>query len=323
MMMITVVGTMMMIIMNGIVEGIESNPPNWPSGVYVFDASTPSYTQSILDQAFSVNGGHNPTFNGQWSTNRYAFLFKPGVHNVKVNVGYYTSVIGLGTSPKDTSIQHIICENGDFDYTGGALSNFWRSVENVYTKPSMIWNNEQTPTMLWAVSQASPLRRIYVEGNLDLWEYNYGCCAGYASGGYLSNSVVTGQISSGSQQQWITRNTQMGSWLGGVWNMVFVGNNGNVPGSQCPPTTTIQTTPVIAEKPYIVIDGDGKYYLMVPPVEYNKQGPSDFSKNQDLPIDFIGVCVCVLLCHCLLCYCLLCYYLLFVVYYCYCICPFC
>jgi hypothetical protein len=164
-------------------------------------------------------------------------------------------------------------------------------VENVYTKPSLYWNNEGTPSMLWAVSQASPLRRLYVDGNLDLWEYNYGCCAGYASGGYLSNTVVTGQISSGSQQQWVTRNTQMGSWLGGVWNMVFVGNDGTVPTTQCPPTTTIQTTPVIAEKPYIAIDNNGLYYLMIPPLEYNKQGPTDFTQSTDTAIDFAYVYV--------------------------------
>eukprot|EP00008_Paramoeba_atlantica_P011354 CAMPEP_0201492408 /NCGR_PEP_ID=MMETSP0151_2-20130828/32987_1 /ASSEMBLY_ACC=CAM_ASM_000257 /TAXON_ID=200890 /ORGANISM="Paramoeba atlantica, Strain 621/1 / CCAP 1560/9" /LENGTH=591 /DNA_ID=CAMNT_0047879201 /DNA_START=82 /DNA_END=1857 /DNA_ORIENTATION=- len=272
----------------------EPNPPTWPSGVYVFDPSTPNETQAIVDQAFATNGGHDPPFNGQFSEDRYAFLFKPGYHDVQVNVGFYTHVMGLGSTPKTTQIYDVACENGDFDYSGGALDNFWRAAENFYIKPARFWNGESAPAMLWAVSQASPLRRLYVEGNLDLWEYNYGCCAGYASGGYLSNSVITGQISSGSQQQWITRNTQMGSFLPGGWNLVFVGCSGNVPSHSCPdsPSSGVDATPKIAEKPYITIDPDsGKFYLMVPPVETNKQGPSTFSKNVDTPVDFESVFV--------------------------------
>ena len=40
--------------------------------------------------------------NGQFSDNRYALLFKPGIHDLYVNVGYYTHVMGLGSSPLDT-----------------------------------------------------------------------------------------------------------------------------------------------------------------------------------------------------------------------------
>ena len=53
--------------------------------------------------------------------------------------------------------------------------------------------------MLWAVSQASPLRRVVVNGDLLLFEYNSGSAAGYASGGYMSDSYVSGKITSGSQ----------------------------------------------------------------------------------------------------------------------------
>jgi hypothetical protein len=271
---------------------LEPNPPNWPSSVYVFDPSTPSVTQNAVDTAFATNGGHSPAFNGQFSPYRYAFLFKPGVHQVKVNVGYYTSVIGLGRTPQDTTIGDVICENGDFDYSGGALDNFWRSAENFHTVPSITWNNENAPAMLWAVSQAAPLRRVYVDGNLDLYEYNYGCCAGYASGGYLGDSVVTGQVTSGSQQQWVTRNSQVGVWSGGVWNMVFVGNTGAVPLTLCPPFTTVDSTPIIAEKPFLQIDpSTGKYNLLVPPVQWNKKGPTDYNNGGETAIPFENVFV--------------------------------
>jgi hypothetical protein len=277
--------------------GSEPNPPKWPSNVYVFDPATPQTTQQIVDQAFAVNGGNNPPFNGQWSYLRYAFLFLPGTHNVTVNVGYYTSVIGLGESPYDTNIQTVVCQNGDFDYSGGALSNFWRSAENFYTKPITTYNNSPTPAMLWAVSQACPLRRVVIDGDLDLYQYNSGCCAGYSSGGFLADSTITGTVYSGSQQQWLTRNTQMGVWNGGNWNMVFVGSTGSLPATHCSnsggwPITTISSTPVIAEKPYIMINSDGTYSLVVPNLEYGKVGPTTDFTNAQI-IDFSNVYVAV------------------------------
>jgi len=56
----------------------------------------------------------------------------------------------------------------------------------------------------------------------------------------------------------------MKSYDGGVWNVVFVGSPG-APKSHCGnvgglPYSTINSTPVIAEKPFIVMIGD-KYYL--------------------------------------------------------------
>lgn len=85
--------------------------------------------------------------------------------------------------------------------------------------------------MTWAVSQASPLRRTVIDGNLNLF-YSNGGAAGYASGGFMSDVKVNGKISSGSQQQFMVRNTEMNQWQGGVWNMVFVGTT-NAPNSHC------------------------------------------------------------------------------------------
>jgi hypothetical protein len=61
---------------------------------------------------------------------------------VDIRVGYYTSVAGLGRSPADVEIRNVICENGDFDFAGGALGNFWRSAENFKTKPTLVFNSE-------------------------------------------------------------------------------------------------------------------------------------------------------------------------------------
>lgn len=68
----------------------------------------------------------------------------------------------------------------------------------------------------------------------------------------------------------------MGAWENGVWNMVFVGSKG-APPTHCGndqgsiPSSNIEATPVIAEKPYLVAEND-KFLLMKPKVEFNKVG---------------------------------------------------
>lgn len=63
------------------------NPPVWPGSVLVCDPSTPDVTAAAVAKAFALNGGHAPPLNGQFSSLRFAFLFKPGFHAVDVNVG--------------------------------------------------------------------------------------------------------------------------------------------------------------------------------------------------------------------------------------------
>lgn len=62
----------------------------------------------------------------------------------------------------------------------------------------------------------------------------------------------------------------------GNWNFVFLGCEG-APDSQCnasasPAYTTIDQTPLIAEKPYITIDSNDKYYLKRPKYKTETQG---------------------------------------------------
>lgn len=80
------------------------------------------------------------------------------------------------------------------------------------------------------------------------------------------------------------RNNKMRSFANGVWNMVFVGSQG-APQSHCSnsgggPYTTVDSTPVIAEKPYIIRSGSG-FSLMRPRVEKNKVGPTQGYENAD------------------------------------------
>jgi hypothetical protein len=136
----------------------EPNPPNWPSSVSIFSPGDPDI-QSVVDAAFVTNGGQDN--HGQFSPERYAFLFKPGQYTVDVPVGFYTSVYGLGTSPDDvvfTGAKGVFCEEGDYNFNVGALDTFWRSAENFRNDAQYPWWPGVTG-MLWAVSQASPLRR--------------------------------------------------------------------------------------------------------------------------------------------------------------------
>jgi hypothetical protein len=83
-------------------------------------------------------------------------------------------------------------------------------------------------------------------------------------------------VENGSQQQWLTRNSSLGQWNGGVWNMVFVGVQ-NAPSEASypnPPYTTVGTTPIIREKPYLYVDGAGNYNVFVPSLRSNTSNAS-------------------------------------------------
>ena len=54
-------------------------------------------------------------------------MFKPGQHACNVNINYYTSVIGLGDLPTDTTLANLYVP----DHDGAATANFWRSIDNI------------------------------------------------------------------------------------------------------------------------------------------------------------------------------------------------
>ncbi|RQP22156.1 hypothetical protein DZC73_24460 [Albitalea terrae] len=244
-----------------------SDTPDFGPNVSVFDTSTPISTiQSKLDAAFNAQL-LSPT--AQFGTQRYTFMFKPGQYNgVFANLGFYTSVVGLGQNPDDVRLQGTLNVDSGWNYgdTANATQNFWRSAENVSLVPNGGTNR-------WAVSQAAPMRRIHIIGNLHLGPSNQGNGQGYSSGGYIADSKVDGSISSGSQQQWYTRDSNIGIWYDGVWNMVFSGVVGGPATTfPSPPHTALATTPVSREKPYLYVDGAGKYRVFVPSLRTNSSG---------------------------------------------------
>src|SRR6478752_1799020 len=161
---------------------------------------------------------------------RYAILFKPGTYGtadkpLNFQVGYYTEVAGLGQNPGDVVINGSVYVRNQCSAPGSciALNNFWRSLSNLtvnVTTPDFGCYSGQ----FWAVSQAAPLRRVHVKGQTTLMDY----CTGpsFASGGFIADSRFDGVVINGSQQQFFTRNSSLGSWTNGVWNQVFSGVEG-------------------------------------------------------------------------------------------------
>lgn len=220
--------------------------------VVVFDPSMPSSTiQSRLDTIFEQQETN------QFGSQRYAVMFKPGTYSNDVNVGFYTQVLGLGQSPDSVTINGGVHVEADWFPPQNATQNFWRGAENLSVNPP-------GGTDRWAVSQASGYRRMHVRGNLELSD------GGWSSGGFMADTKIDGQVRSGTQQQWLTRNSQLGSWTGSNWNMVFVGSQG-VPGNTFPnpPYTTVGQTPTVREKPFLYVDAAGAYRVFVPALRAN------------------------------------------------------
>jgi chitodextrinase len=244
--------------------------------VYVFDPTMPA--ADIQAAATSI---FTQLEAAEFSSQRYALLFKPGTYNVTFNVGFYTHVAGLGQHPDNVTINGGVNVNADWD-NGNATRNFWRAIENLSVTPT-------GGTTQIAVSQAAPLRRLHVRGQLHLFDFDSNWNAGWASGGFLADSIVDGAVVPASQQQWFSRNSSWSSWNNAVWNMVFVGSLNTPTGTfPEPPYTVVPQTPIIREKPYLYISNAGAYNVFVPALQTNTQGVSWSAGNTpgtSIPID--------------------------------------
>ncbi|MEZ0211033.1 MAG: adenylyl cyclase [Methylophilus sp.] len=246
--------------------------PDFGENVVIMDPSMPSGDiQNKLDAIFKQQEAN------QFGPERYAVLFKPGVYHNKVRLGFYTQLSGLGQFPDDVLLQGGIQVEASW-HGGDATQNFWRSVENLSVTPD-------NGTMQWAVSQASPLRRLHVRGNMLLDDNG-----GWSSGGFIADSLVDHEINSGTQQQWLTRNSTIGSWTNQNWNMVFVGVKNAPEGSTwpTPPYTVVERSPRVSEKPFLTIDSAGHYQVFVPALRKDAQGVSWQDKHvlgEHLPLN--------------------------------------
>src|SRR5262249_38522427 len=219
----------------------------------------------------------------EMGTQRYTLLFKPGTYGtvdapLTFQVGYYTEVAGLGASPTDVTI------NGHVDVYNRclapdnciALVNFWRSLSNLTINVTGLAGCRGSGNF-WAVSQAAPMRRVNITGgNLTLMDY---CTAGpqYASGGLISDSQ-TGFIINRSQQQFLVRDSNIRKWAHGLWDQVFFQVLGAPPQSSStrpfnpPPYTTLATSPVTRERPFLYVDAYNHYNVFVPALRRDSLG---------------------------------------------------
>jgi hypothetical protein len=256
--------------------------PDLGPNVYVFRSSMPQgHIQAVVNSIARRQAGN------QFGDQRYALLFEPGTYGsaadpLFLQVGYYTSVAGLGTSPGGVVINGAVDSfNQCFPPTSTsnctALDNFWRSLSNLtidFPTPSSGAPCRQAAEF-WATSQASPVRRVDVNGPVSLMDY----CSkpGYASGGFIADSKFSGRpVLNGGQQQFLVRNSTLDGWSNGLWNQVFSGvvgapaqNFGS--GGQY---TTLAASPVTAEEPFLQVNSGGDDSVFVPAVRHGSVGPS-------------------------------------------------
>jgi hypothetical protein len=245
--------------------------PDFGPNVKIFDPSmSPAAIKAIVDP---IAAQQVPN---QFGTERYAFLFKPGTYGstadpLNFEVGYYTEVAGLGASPRDVAV------NGTIDVYNQclgpdnciALVNFWRSMSNLTI--NVAGKGGCQFGEFWATSQAAPMRRVQVNGHTTLMDY---CTSpAFASGGFIADSQFSSTVINGSQQQYLVRNSSLSGWSNGVWNQVFAGAQGAPAQSfPSPPYTTLDTTPVSREKPFLYIDEKDRYAVYVPDAQHDTAG---------------------------------------------------
>jgi hypothetical protein len=237
----------------------------------------------------------------QFDSQRYAVLFQPGTYGSAADplvfqVGYYTEVAGLGFMPQDTVIDGAIdvfnnlCTAGTSDCNSD--DNFWRSLSNLtlnvdlpssppaYAPPVLDAYGAgcANSAEIWSASQADPIRRAIVNGNVVFQDY----CASnnFASGGFLADSKVSGDLDFYGNQQYMVRNSDIGGANGcpqGLWNMVYSGVEGApsaVFTGQCEQNTVLAASPVTEEEPFLYTDSSGHYDVFVPAVQDNSSGPA-------------------------------------------------
>jgi hypothetical protein len=237
----------------------------------------------------------------QFNSQRYAVLFRPGTYGSAANplvfqVGYYTQVAGLGAMPQDTVINGAIDVFNNLCTAGtqncNSDDNFWRSLSNLtlnvnlpssppaYAPPVVdAFGAGCTNTAeMWSASQAAPIRRAIINGSVVFQDY----CSNnnFASGGFIADSKVSGNLNFFGNQQFLVRNSAIGGAAGcpnGLWNMVYSGVQGApapVFTGQCQQNTVLPTSPVTEEEPFLFTDSSGNYNVFVPAVQHGSSGPS-------------------------------------------------
>ena len=258
-------------------------------------------SQTVIQDDLNNISTQQVPVGSQFDSQRYAVFFEPGSYGSAADplvfqVGYYTEVAGLGAMPQDTVINgaaemyNNLCTAGTSNCNSDL--NFWRSLSNLtlnvdlpgsppaYAPPIAesggpgCANSEES----WSASQADPLRRDIINGSVVFQDY----CAtnDYASGGYIADSEVSGNLDFYGNQQYMVRNSEIGGangCPGGLWNMVYSGVEGAPApafSGQCHQNTVLAASPRTEEEPFLYTDQGGGYRVFVPAVRHDSSGPS-------------------------------------------------
>ncbi|MDH6357954.1 hypothetical protein [Parabacteroides sp. PF5-9] len=254
--------------------------------MYFYDRKyeTAETARTEMNTHFLTTGGGRE--NGEWSTKRQAYYFKPNIDGQtydpggsgsasspeanSIELGCYSHVGGLGKLPSDVKLGSVFTRP---HLSGGANATctFWRSMENVTVMRDFAWT----------VSQSTSARRMLIE-NTSKYISDVGTSNFWGSGGFIADSHYTfsSRPNWGGQQQWYTRNTIFPSGsepMGGSYNMVWQGcvNAPNANEANSP----VATTPIIREKPFLFIDDDGEYKVFVPAWQKDRIGTSWSTSN--------------------------------------------
>ena len=264
-------------------ESVKSEPTSYEMEVFGENVYVFEQTDDMTAVQGAVNDVYSVQYTNQFGDERAALLFQPGYYNgVTANVGFYTQAAGLGLLPTDTTLDGLNV-GADWMYSEeagfNATCNFWRSATNLNIANGACW----------AVAQATSLRRMKVNGALFVDFYGQG----WASGGFMADCVTTSSTCAYSQQQWLSRNCDMTSWSGGVWNAVLVGCqdgllldynpnieivNSNWDNTSYPYLTVADQTPLIRETPYLYVE-NGEYYVYAPAAVKDSEGVSWLDGN--------------------------------------------
>jgi hypothetical protein len=220
-----------------------------------------------------------------YDAKRYSLNFKPGKYSDcgSFNVGFYTSVNGLGDTPDKVELNNI--KTPPHLTNNNATQTFWRSIENFKVIDKGDGN------LVWGVSQAAPIRRVHSERSAQ-YDWN----GGWASGGFTSDCYFEKSMGSYSQQQWYTRNSHLekgsSGFTKGNWNTCYQGvtfgasvylndHSDNWQGTSGGNNISrVELTPVVREKPFLFIDSDGKYKVFRPGLHYDSKGVTWTTSNR-------------------------------------------
>ncbi|AEE47093.1 hypothetical protein [Cellulomonas fimi] len=267
--------------------------PDFGPNVKIFDPTTPveeinAHLRSIANET-------------EFGSSRHAVYFTPGTYGsaagqdapatatgiVNSEVGYYTSIAGLGASPDDVRLNGALHAEPSQtpDGVSDSLTVFYRSLSNLSINPiqrpvgpdadrERPEGIAEPHTLRWATSQASPLRRVHILGDLDLTG-RYGA---NAFGTEIADSRVDGWVVSGdgavekAQAQYYVRDSQIGGWDGDGANLVFSGVHG------APRTnfgtggiTALDSTPISRPAPFLTMN-QGRYEVFVPAARRQSSG---------------------------------------------------